>query len=292
MLKNFPLTQRIMLLSIAAALITIILKFGAWWLTGSVGLFSDAAESVVNLLAASFALFALRLAATPPDDGHMFGHDKAEYFSSALEGSLILVAAGAIIYAAVERLLNPQPIGELGWGLLISLLASAVNAVVALLMLRVARQEDSIVLEADAHHLLTDVWTSVGVVAGLLLLLLWPQAQWLDPLIAILVALNILRTAWELLQRSLNGLMDAALPPRETALLQKVLDKALYDQPARLGRLRTRKAGSRRFINFDVYMPAQWSVQQSHDLCDVLEAAIHAEFSKADISIHVEPLRA
>lgn len=292
MATSMPLQQKVMLLSIAAAIVTIILKFGAWAMTGSVGLFSDAAESVVNLFAASFAFYALRLSALPPDDGHEFGHDKIEYFSSGLEGLLIFIAAGAIIYAAADRLLHPAPVESLGMGLMVSLLASGVNAAVALIMLRVAKQQDSIVLEADAHHLMTDVWTSVGVVAGLLLVMWLPQAGWLDPAIAILVALNILRTAWELLRRSLNGLMDAALPPRETELLRRVLKEALAKEhtDGRVGRLRTRKSGSRRFVNFNLWLPDTLSVVDAHDLCDRLEDAIHAEFANSDINIHVEPL--
>lgn len=291
MVTRLPLQQRMMLLSVVAALLTMALKFGAWALTGSVGLFSDAAESVVNLFAALFGLAALRVAAMPPDHNHAFGHDKAEYFSSGLEGALIFVAAGTIIYAAIGRLITPAPVESLGWGLAIALVASAVNAGVALVMMRVARREDSIVLEADAHHLLTDVWTSVAIVAGLLLLLVFPSAYWLDPVIAILVALNILRTALDLIKRSLDGLMDAALPAPEVEMLEKILNNHL-PTPARIVRLRTRKSGSRRFIAFNLLVPGMMTVQSSHDLCDALEDAIRAEFAKSEITIHVEPLGA
>lgn len=291
MLSRLPLTQRMMLLSILAAIVTLVLKFGAWKLTGSVGLFSDAAESLVNLFAAVFGLFALRISALPPDSNHAFGHDKAEYFSAGLEGALILVAAGTIIYAAIARLIDPAPVAELGWGLTVSVVASAVNAGVALLMLKVAKDKDSIVLEADAHHLLTDVWTSIGVVGGLLMLFVFPKAQWLDPVIAILVALNVLRTALDLIKRAADGLMDVALPPIEVELLEKVLQGTL-PITAKIVQLRTRKSGSRRFIVFNLLLPGEMSVQDSHDLCDVLEEAIHAEFKNSEINIHVEPLEA
>lgn len=291
MLANLPLTQKMMLLSIVAALLTIALKFLAWGLTGSVGLFSDAAESVVNVFAATFALFALRVAAQPPDDNHAYGHEKAEYFSSALEGLLIMVAAGAIMYAAVNRLFNPAPVESLGIGLALSLFASAINGGVAWLLFKVAKQEDSIVLEADAHHLLTDVWTSVGVVLGLVLVMLIPSAGWLDPVIAIIVALNILRTAWELIRRSMDGLMDIAWPENELAELETAIKQALQKYPnAQVGRLRTRKSGSRRFVSFILWVPDELTVVAAHKVCDDLEAELEATFNNTDVDIHMEPL--
>lgn len=290
MLFGLPLTQRMMLLSIAAALGTLVLKFAAWKITGSIGLFSDAAESLVNVFAAGFALLALRVSALPPDDNHAFGHEKIEYLSAALEGTLILLAAGAIIFSAAARLREPAPVSSLGVGLAVSVLASLVNGVVALLMLRVAKSHDSIVLEADAHHLLADVWTSVGIVVGLLLLLVFPQRQWLDPVIAILVALNILRTALELIRRAVDGLMDVALPPIEVELLQKILGNSLLPPSSRLEKLRTRKSGSRRFIEFNLLLPGDMTVAASHALCDSLEAAIHLEFAHSEVVIHVEPV--
>jgi cation diffusion facilitator family transporter len=288
MLYRIPLAQRLMLLSIVAALGTLVLKFIAWRLTGSIGLFSDAAESLVNVFAATFALIALRVSALPPDDNHAFGHEKIEYLSAAFEGSLILVAAGTIIYSAISRFLDPAPVSELGWGLAVSVLASIINATVAVLMLRVARKEDSIVLEADAHHLLSDVWTSLGVVAALLLLMVFPTAHWLDPLVAILVALNILRTALDLIKRAADGLMDVALPPIEVDLLDRAL-KLRLPAHATIARLRTRKSGSRRFIEFNLLLPGEMTVAASHTLCDLLEDAIHAEFANSEVVIHVEP---
>jgi len=289
MLARLPLMQRMMLLSIVAALGTVILKFVAWKLTGSIGLFSDAAESLVNVFAAVFALVALRVSALPPDDNHAFGHEKIEYLSAGLEGTLILLAAGAIIYSAIARLLDPAAVKELGWGLLVSALASLVNGVVAVAMMRVAKARDSIVLEADAHHLLADVWTSAGIIVGLLLIMVFPHALWLDPLIAILVALNILRTALELIRRAADGLMDVALPPIEVALLQKILKSSL-PPTSRLEKLRTRKSGSRRFIEFNLLLPGEMTVAASHALCDQLEDVIHVEFANSEVVIHVEPV--
>jgi cation diffusion facilitator family transporter len=289
MLDRFPHTQRLMLLSIIAAFGTLALKYTAWRMTGSIGLFSDAAESLVNVFAASFALIALRVSALPPDDNHAYGHEKIEYLSAAFEGALILVAAGAIIYSAITRFVDPVPVSQLGWGLGVSVFASFINGTVAVLMLRVARKEDSIVLEADAHHLLSDVWTSLGVVVALVLLILFPSAHWLDPLVAILVALNILRTALDLIKRAADGLMDVALPPIEVDLLDRALKLRLPSEAA-IARLRTRKSGSRRFIEFNLLLPGEMTVAASHDLCDLLEAVIHTEFANSEVVIHVEPI--
>ncbi len=284
-----PLKQRMMLLSIAAAVATMALKFTAWGLTGSVGLFSDAAESVVNLVAALFGFYALRVAARPPDADHAFGHHKAEFFASALEGLLILVAAATITYAAIQRLLVPAPIADLGIGLAMSLVATGVNGAVAVAMLRVGKREDSIVLEADGHHLLTDVWTSVGILAGLAVILVVPGATWLDPVIAIVVALNIARVGYVLGKRSVDGLMDAGLPDGERLRIADVV-AAVLPAATRMARLRTTKAGSVRFITFDLLVPGAMTVDVSHALCDRLEDALRAELSPCRVTIHVEPL--
>jgi cation diffusion facilitator family transporter len=284
-----PIKQRMMLLSIAAALTTMGLKFFAWSLTGSVGLFSDAAESVVNLVAASFGLYAIIVAARPPDDDHEFGHHKVEYFSAVLEGALILVASGTIIYAAVLRFEAPAPITELGTGLLVSLAASAVNAGVAFAMMRVARREDSLVLEADAHHLMTDVWTSVGILAGLGVVYFVPKALWLDPTIAIFVALNIARVGFTLVRRAVDGLMDAALPHGEKAKIEDAV-RAILPARSAMAHLRTHKAGSVRFVYFDLLLPGEMTVNDSHAICDALEGAIRDELSPCKVTIHVEPL--
>lgn len=280
--------QRAMLLSMAAALITMALKFGAWWLTGSVGLFSDAVESLVNLAAAVLGFILLGLAAQPADDNHPFGHEKAEYFSSGAEGMLILVAAGAIAWEAIRNFITPPEIGKLDIGLLLSMVATAVNGAAAWWLMRVAHAEKSLAVEADAKHLLTDVWTSVGVLLALCLLLVFPSAWWLDPLIALAVALNIVRTGVELMRRSVDGLMDMQLPPQEFSRIEASLQKTLLPETA-ISALRTRQAGQRRFVEFNLLVPGAWAVQQSHILCDALEDAVRSEFPDSDVLIHVEP---
>lgn len=281
------LTRRTALLSIAAAIVTLLLKFGAYFLTSSVGLLSDAIESFVNLAAALIAFTAITIAHRPPDDNHAYGHDKAEYFSSGAEGALILIAAGAIIFSAVSRLLHPAPLDNLGIGAAIALAASAINFGVSRIMLRVAHQEDSIALEADAKHLMTDVWTSIGVVAGILIAG-FTGWQMLDPLIAIGVGLNIVWMGVELLRRSTSGLMDAALPSDEVAVIQAAIGGvAGPDVPYHA--LRTRKSGSRRFIDFHLLLPGKTTVQTSHDLVSQIEAAIEQELPNTYVTIHVEP---
>lgn len=275
-------------LSIAAAVATILLKGVAWWLTGSVGLLSDAIESFVNLAGALMALWMLTLAELPPDENHAHGHGKAEYFSSAFEGALILLAAFAIGYTAVERLLAPRPLAALGVGLAVSALASAINFATARILLRVGREQRSITLEADAHHLLTDVWTSAGVLlaVGLVWFTGW---LWLDPAIALLVAANIVWTGWRLMQRSAAGLMDASLPADELARIEALLDPY---RRAGLGfhALRTRQAGSRAFVSLHVLVPGNWSVQQGHDWSERIEADIRAALPHAHVTTHLEPL--
>ncbi|MDQ8037713.1 MAG: cation diffusion facilitator family transporter [Pedobacter sp.] len=281
--------QRAMLLSMAAALATMALKFGAWNLTGSVGLFSDAVESLVNLAAAMIGFILLGLAALPADDNHPFGHEKAEYFASGAEGMMIFLAAFAIAWKSVQGLLQPAAPQALDIGLLLSLAATGINAAAAWWLLRVAHEEKSLAVEADARHLLTDVWTSVGVVLALGLLMVFPQAHWLDPLIALLVAVNILRTAFELIRRSVDGLMDMQLPAEELQQIEKVLQATLPAGTASHG-LRTRQAGTRRFVEFNLLVPGNWPVRQSHALCDELEAALHRVFADSDVVIHVEPV--
>ena len=281
--------QRMALLSIAASLVTMALKFGAWYLTGSVSLFSDAAESLVNLAGGLVAFGALTIAARPADDDHAYGHDKAEYFSSGVEGTLILVAAVSIIYAAVERFFHPQALHDLGPGLLVSFVAALVNFATARAMLGVAVKHDSITLEADAKHLLTDVWTSAGVLGGLVVVMLAPPSwQILDPIMAVAVALNIVATGVMLMRRSMAGLMDASLPQDEVLRIQAEV-RALLPPLASIHDLRTRKSGSRRFIEFHLLLPGATSVSDSHALCDRLEAAIDAVLPKTFVTIHVEP---
>lgn len=275
--------------SIAASLITLGLKFGAWGMTGSVGLLSDAMETLVNLTAGILALIALTVALRPADRQHTYGHGKAEYFASGAEGMLITIAAVGISYAAVDRFMNPQAVSNLGLGLGLALLSSVVNFVTAKLMLRAAKRFDSITLEADAKHLLTDVWTSVGLVAGLAILLVAPQWQILDPIIACIMALNIVRTGLDLLKRSMGGLMDDALPQDEICAIAQAISDNIGGQYA-YHALRTRKAGSARFIDFHLLLPGERSVQYSHDLCLRVEDAIHEKLPNSQITIHVEPL--
>jgi len=259
-------------LSVAVAVTTIVLKAGAWWLTGSVSLLSDALEALVNLAGATFALMMVVVAAQPADDDHPFGHHKAEYFSSGFEGALILVAALAIVWAAVRRFWAPQPLESLGWGLALSVISSALNAALAWAMLRKAREHRSIALEADARHLFTDVWTSAGVVVGLLAVMTtgW---LWLDPVVAIAVALNIVREGLSLLRRSIDGLMDRALEPQ---VLERI-DQVLADfghHVLRFDHLATRRAGARRFIELHMHLPGDWSLTRAAALRSDVEQAL------------------
>lgn len=276
-------------LSVAAALATMGLKFGAWFLTGSVGLLSDAAESMVNLTAASIALLALTVAMRPADEEHAYGHDKAEYFSSGAEGILILVAAVGIVYAAVGRMLDPRPLHGLGPGLAVALVASGVNLAVAKVMLRMAKQFDSITLEADAKHLMTDVWTSVGVVGGLAVVWIKPEWRILDPLMAVVVAAHIVFSGVGLIKRSLHGLMDHALPESELAAIHEAICQVAGKSAVYHG-LRTRKSGSRRFIDFHLLVSGKTSVHAAHALTDSIEAGIATRLERVQVTIHVEPL--
>jgi cation diffusion facilitator family transporter len=275
-------------LSIAAAVATILLKGWAWWLTGSVGLLSDALESFVNLAGAMMALAMLSLAAMPADENHAHGHGKAEYFSSAFEGFLILVAAVSIAYAAIERLLNPQPLEAVGIGLGVSVIASIINLVTSRILMGVGRKYKSITLEADAHHLLTDVWTSAGVIAGVGLV--WVTGWlWLDPLIAVLVAMNIVWTGWQLLQRSAAGLMDVSIPEEELRAIDGILN-GYRQQGLEFHALRTRQAGTRAFITVHLLVPGAWTVQQGHDWSERIEADIRQVVPHAHVTTHLEPI--
>jgi cation diffusion facilitator family transporter len=275
-------------LSVGAALATIALKTGAYLITGSVGLLSDAVESLINLAAALVAIWALTLASRPPDAEHAYGHAKAEYFASALEGLLILIAAVGIGVAAWQRLLHLRPLEQLWLGLSISLVAAAVNGAVALILLRAGRRLRSITLVADAHHLLTDVWTSAGVVVGVVLVQL---TGWLvlDPLIALLVAANIVWTGARLLRDTANGVLDTALPPADQARIAAVL--APYkDAGIVFHALRTRTAGQRRFVSLHILVPGGWTIQHGHALAEQIERAIIAALPKTTVFTHLEPL--
>jgi cation diffusion facilitator family transporter len=275
-------------LSVVAAVATIVLKCLAYWLTGSVGLLSDALESFVNLAAAVVALTMIHVASRPPDEEHAYGYSKAEYFASGFEGALILLAALTIGVAAGQRLIAPVPLERLGIGLLISAGATALNLVVALVLMRVGRRYNSIALEADGMHLMTDVWTSLGVIAALFAVLLtgW---QWLDPLIALAVAANILWTGYRLLKRSALGLLDRALPPPQRAAIAQVLARYQRDD-LQFHALRTRQAAGRSFISVHVLVPGAWTVQRGHDLLEDIERDLRAAVPRAAVFSHLEPI--
>jgi cation diffusion facilitator family transporter len=278
---------RFALLSLGAAVATILLKLVAWHLTGSVGLLSDALESVVNVVAAAATLWLLYLSARPPDDRYTYGYSKAEYFASAFEGALILVAAVAIAWTAVQRLLHPQPLEQVGIGLAVSLVATGINFVVARRLLVAAKRHNSIALEADSHHLMTDVWTSVGVVVAVMAVALtgW---NWLDPLIAIAVAINIVFTGVSLLKRSAFGLMDQALPEERVKQIHAILDR-YRGEHAEFHAIRTRDAAGRSFVSMHVLVPGAWTVKEGHDFVDRLEHEIAVAVPGTTVFTHVEP---
>lgn len=274
-------------LSIAAALATIALKSGAYVVTGSVGLLSDAVESLVNLAGGVMALAMLTIAARPADEDHAYGHSKAEYFSSGVEGSLILIAALSIGWAAVPRLLDPKPIEGVGAGLLISTLASVINLAVALWILRAAKKHGSITLEANAKHLMTDVWTSVGVIVAVALVS-WTGWLWLDPVIALLVALNIIWTGVGIVRCSVSGLMDQALSPEDRAKVDAVLAR-YREQSVSFHAVLTRQAGAKCFVSMHVLVPGEWSVQRGHELLEEIEAQIRDAIPGTHVITHMEP---
>ena len=264
--------RRLLMVSVVVAVLTIALKTMAWWITGSVGLLSDAMESFVNLASAIFALVMVTIAAQPPDAEHPYGHHKAEYFSSGFEGVLIIGAAAGIIWAASGRLFAPQPLTQLDWGLGLSLVSSALNGLLAWVMHRAAIQHRSIALEADARHLVTDVWTSAGVVVGLGLA--WATGWlWLDAVVAIGVALNILREGVSLIRRSSQGLMDEALEPQVLAQIQEVL-QGFAHHTIRFDHVTTRQAGQRRFVDLHMHMPAGWTLGRAAALRTSVEQAL------------------
>jgi len=276
-------------LSVAAALATIALKTAAWQVTGSVGLLSDALESLVNLAAALLALSMLRLAAAPPDAAHPYGRFKAEYFASGIEGALIVLAAASIAYAAVPRLSDPQPIQAPFLGIALSAAASAINLGSGLMLISVGRRLHSIALEADGHHLMTDVWTSVGVIAGVALV---AATGWhiLDPLIAIAVAVHIVFTGFMLMRRSFAGLLDAAIPETERADVEKIFAEYRKRYGVDFHALRTRQAGARRFVNFHILVPDAWPVDRAHQLSEEIEERIRSLVPNAITLTHIEPI--
>ncbi len=280
--------RRFAFLSIAAAVVTIAMKAVAWRMTGSVGLLSDALESLVNLVAAVITLVMLIVAARPPDENHAYGHEKAEYFASGAEGALILLAAVGIAWTAVDRLLHPAGLEQVGWGVLVSTGASLVNFGVARVLLAAGKRHHSIALEADARHLLTDVWTTAGVLAALGLVAV---TGWiiLDPIIALVVAAQIIWTGVQLLRRSALGLLDSALAPEEQAAVRAVL--ARHEGPAlQFHAVRTRQAASRRFVSMHILVPGSWSVRQGHELAELIESEVRGVIHNATVFTHLEAI--
>jgi len=292
-------------LSILAAIATIALKSYAYWLTGSVGLLSDALESLINLVAAIIMLVALSISARPPDENHAYGHEKIEYFSSGAEGIMILLAAISIGYTAVERLSHPQPLQQLDVGIAVSVLASLINWVVAKILISVGKRRQSITLEADGKHLMTDVWTTAGILIGIVTISAANHFEislafakrlgltgWeiLDPMIAILVAIHIVWAGLQLIRRTASGLMDTALDPEERTKIVSVLEQFSASHAITYHALRTRYAGARRFMSVHILVPGNWTVKQGHDLLETLEQQIMALFDNIDIDTHLEPI--
>ena len=287
MLERKTLT-RFAWLSIGTAVITIALKAAAYILTGSVGLLSDALESGVNLVTAVLALVILTIAARPPDDEHAYGHDKAEYFSGGVEGTLIVIAAATIIGTAVTSLFNPQPLEQLGVGIVVSVIAAVCNWIAARTLLRAGNQHNSITLTAGARHLLADVWTSGGVVLGIGVVALtgW---QWLDPVLAIAVALHILRSGLRLVREAINGLMDTSLPTAELEKVVSILER-YREQNIQYHALRTRQSGAQRFISVHIQVPGAWSVQEGHSLVEEIERDLRQALAPVSVITHLEPV--
>ncbi|MFO7681824.1 MAG: cation diffusion facilitator family transporter [Chloroflexota bacterium] len=275
-------------LAVGTAVLTIGIKLAAYLLTGSVGLLSDALEGIVNLVAALVVLVTLKIVEQPPDESHQYGHDKAEYFSSGIEGTLIVIAALSILFTSTQRLLNPQPLEQVGLGLILALVASGLNFFVGQLLIRTGKTHDSITLEADGKHLMSDVWTSVGVVIGVAIAV-FTGLEWLDPVVAIIVGLKI---GWEgilIFRRSLQGLMDAAINPQELVKVENVLAKHCQNGIT-WHALRTRQSGSRRFVSFHILVPGDWSIQQGHDLAEVIETDIGSQIKHCTVFTHLEPI--
>lgn len=278
-----------MLLSVAAAVVTIVLKVTAAVITGSVSFLSDAMESGVNLVAALVGLWAVRLAARPPDLGHQFGHGKAEYLSAAVEGAMIFVAAGAILWTSFQRLLDPIELEQPGLGLLLSTVAALVNLVVGVVLVRMGRRERSIALQADGRHLLTDVLTSAGVLVGIALVAIF---DWyvLDPIVALIVGANILYTGYGLLRRSVTGLLDASIPPADMEQVEAVLADFRAREPVDFHDLRSREAGRQRFVYMHLLVPDHWTVKRGHDLADEIGVAVDGALPGARTFVHMEPI--
>lgn len=275
-------------LSVGVALVTISLKMAAYLITGSVGLLSDALEGIVNLVAATVALVTLKIVEQPPDEDHEYGHNKAEYFSSGIEGTLIVIAALSILYTSIGRLLNPEPLEQIGLGMALALVASAANLVVGRVLLRMGKRYDSITLEADGQHLMSDVWTSVGVLVGVSLAVI-TGLTWFDPLVAIIVGLKIGYEGIRIFRRSTQGLMDQRIDPAERELVERILNEHRIEGVT-WHALRTRQAGARRFISVHLLVPGDWSVQQAHNLAEKVETEVRQRIRHSSLFTHVEPV--
>ena len=281
--------KKFIYLSIAAAVVTILLKFYAFYLTGSMGFFSDALESFVNLFAAVVALIMLTISAKPADKEHEYGHSKAEYFSSAIEGALIVLAALSILLSAVPRLFDPKPLTNIDIGLVFSLAASLVNLTVSLVLIHNGKKKHSLVLEADGKHIMTDVWTSAGVIAGILVVR-FTGIYIFDPIIAIVVAINIIYTGYQLISRSASGLMDASISEEAVKKITAYLD-SLKAENIEYHSLMTRQAGQRMFISVHLLVPGWWTVKKGHDYADLIEQSIEDMFEEpVNVSTHIEPI--
>ena len=283
------LLERFMWLSIAAAALTIALKATAALVTGSVGFLSDAIESGINLIAAAVGLWALKLSAKPADANHHFGHARAEYFSAQVEGSLILLASVAIIYTAVDRLINPVPVEQLGIGLAFSVAAMVLNGAVGVLLIRAGKKYRSTTLDADGHHVLTDVWTTVGVIVGMALVWLtgW---QPLDPIVALIVGANIMFTGYKLLKGAIQGLLAESLPKEENQIVYAYLDEYAAANGVEFTSVRTTAAGRERMVNLVMQVPGDWTVARAHDRADEVEVGVAEALGGAETIVHVEPL--
>ena len=275
-------------LSIAAAIATIILKSGAYLITGSVGLLSDALESVINLIAAVIALAAIRVSQKPPDEKHMYGHSKAEYFSSIIEGILIFIAAISIGYAAISRLMHPQPVEQAYLGIAIATFASGINLIVGIVLLRAGKKHNSITLDADARHLFTDVWTSVGVIVGIILVAI-TRLNIFDPIVALLVAFNILYAGYKLITRSAEGFMDTAMEDIDHARIMDILNK-FKKEGAKFHALKTRQSAAKTFMSVHMLVPEKWTMKEANDLVEQMEDKIKKSFENIDILTHLETI--
>jgi cation diffusion facilitator family transporter len=274
-------------LSVGAAVVTILMKSAAYLLTGSVGILSDAIEGFINLAAAGVVLVTLKVIERPPDETHEYGHDKAEYFSSGIEGTLIMIASASILWAGARRFLDPQPIEQVGLGLTVAIAASMINLIVGQILLRTGKRYDSITLEADGHHLMTDVWTSFAVVAGVAAAAL-TGIERLDPIIAMAIGLKIGWEGIKIFRRSVHGLMDTPIAPEEREKVEAILD-AHSDGGVRWHALRSRQSGGRRFISVHILVPGSWTVQQAHNLSESLEKEVAEAINRATLFTHFEP---